>query len=457
MLSNSITEKTENRLYKILLFITFAVGFALCCLITYSDGDDAFFLKTLENHGGIFDFVSFLTKTMNGRVSTTFTLWFVFSSPIWFWRFLNALAITEYVFMFTKISQIIRKENSKLLSSFFACCSFAVMGVGIFGYSCLWITGSVNYLWPCVTAMIALYPILKTSFNTKTVIRPSVWIAAIFAGIYTCLAQEQIAAITVVASLIMCVQIYLVNKKIHLQALISCLLFLFATVLLIAAPLTSNRTEREVLRWLPDYLILTAPQKLFITLQWIAHSVSHGLKWIFTAIWVYALTVFIKRKQVLHTIVTVILIIVSVCSSFFSVLSDVGLDKLDMTKKVEHAPLISDLGTVNIIALCFWLLVLVLSFAMILKILSTAKLKIATGLIYLAGIASLAVMFFSPTIYASGERSLYYASVCLLIIAVIIANETIEKNKINIFKFAVPCCMAALQLFDNLSYLLEMI
>lgn len=453
----AINQKKENQLYKILLVLTFFISFALCCLITYSDGDDAFFLKTHEIHSGFFDFVTFLTKTMNGRIAATSTLWVVFSSPIWVWRFLNTAAITTFVFMFTKISQIIQPTNSKLLSTFFACSSFVIMSVGIFGYSCLWITGSINYLWPCVTAMITIYPFLKTAFSTDINIHPSLWIIATISGIYTCFAQEQIAAITAVSTAIICLQICITNKKINIKSLIPCIIFLSTTVLLITAPFTDNRAEREIARWLPDYLFLNIPQKLFITVQWIAHSVSHGLKWIFVAIWLYALTVFIKRKQHVFTVISSILIIVCIGSLFFNQINNVGLDSLDMTKKVEHAPLISDLSVANMISLCFWLSVLVLSFIIILKAVANRKKQITTALIYFASIASLAVMFFSPTIYASGDRSLYYTAVCLLIIAIIITNENRNNNKFSISKFAIPCCVAALQIFDNFSYLKEML
>ncbi len=443
-------------LYRSLPILTFVIGFILCCLITYSDGDDAFFLQTVQNHPGFLDFVSYLTGTMNGRITTTASLWLVFSTPIWVWRILNACMMSVYAIFLAKYAQIICGHDSdKPMGRFVICAGFAIMGVAVFGYSCLWVTGSVNYLWPCVTMLISLYPFVKLEFTGEKS-SFGMWLLSAVMGIYTCLAQEQFAAVLLAFCAILILCRYSKEKRIEATQIICFCLFCIAFLLLLLSPANAARAAKEVDRWLPDYAQLHFEGKVFITLQWVAHSISHGLKWVFTLLWAAMAMLFIQKKKWIWAVLGCVFSVISVLSVGIDAVTDVGLNNIDMSKKILHAPQFVDLTVLQIFFMIFWLIAAVVTAIMIFSAFHSKKQKYAGILLYLAAMASMLVMFFSPTIYASGERSLFCSAVLLVLLCACLLGkqDTFRKTAL---KFGLICGVAMFQLADNFAYLIKMI
>lgn len=454
VLSKSPKESKKDKILSALLcVITFIVGFGLCCFIKYSDGDDAFFIKVLGEHPSFIDFVSYLTRTMNGRITTTCSLWLVFSNSILLWRVLNAAFLSTFVFMLTKITKAVCDKAYSPMISFVACAGFAVMGIGIFGYSCLWITGSVNYLWPAVTALISIYPFLKSAFYGYDGVKKFEWLISTVTGVYTLLAQEQFAAITVCSVLLLIIFGAVKSKRVRAVQIIMLILFVAAFALLLMSPANEARADKEAGRWLPDYVRLNLAQKLFLGLQWIAHSLSHSLKWIYALMWAGIAVVGAKNKHYIRMAVGALFVALCGASLVFKQLTDVGLDGLDMTEKVDHAPLISDVTAMQLIVIAFWLVMSAVAVLVVCSELKQKNTAVTVVVIYSAAMASMGIMIFSPTIYASGERALFAAAILLLIIDAII----IARNKNVLLRGAVVCACAGLQLIGNYRYIMEMI
>ena len=345
----------------ILLLIVFLGAFAVCCMINYSDGDDAFFKEQITNHPQLFDFVSYLTKTMNGRITSTFALWFVFKLPLLFWRLVNALFITAFVFINSKIIYLFKKGEEKIYNYYiFSLSTFSIVGIGVIGYSCLWITGSVNYLWPLCFAMISIYPILRLITLNKSVSNIW-WVVSIISGFYVALAQEQIAVVYMCFLFAIFLSDLLKNKKLNIPLFITLAVIIIAVIVLMISPFTQDRTGRE-LRWLPEYATMSFFQKFFITVQWLIHSFTHSLRFVLIFLWINLAISFIKKKKIVLAIIPAVFSLIAIIPTFFAkFLIDVGLNELDMTKKVERAPRLSDLSTLQGALIVFWVFVLIVT------------------------------------------------------------------------------------------------
>lgn len=451
--------KFERLLQPLLILAVFAIGFLACCLITYSDGDDAFFLKTVSEHPSFWDFTSHLTRTMNGRITATASLWVIFSNSIRLWRFLNAAVITLLTLVISNISKtILKKENMETGVLLFSAASFAIMGVGIMGYSCLWITGSVNYLWPCVAGLAALTPFIKSVFDENYTAKNFSYIISAILGMYACLAQEQIGAVIICSSLIIIVYNKIKTKKFNIYQIIPFVLMLAAFVLLVASPANANRGEKEILRWLPEYAGFTFWDKLFITVQWLLHFTANSLRYIFIFLWGCLGINFLKEKRKIAFIICIILIVVAILPLLGAdCLTNLGLNELDMTKKVENAPEFEDLNIHQISAGVWWIFCIVITAVLVFLSAKVKTLKFTRLLIYLAAFASAAIMIFSPTIYASGERTLFVTAVLLTVLTSTFIDFKSQKISHKLLYIASLIATAGMQLFGNIDYLMKMI
>lgn len=86
------------------------------------------------------------------------------------------------------------------------------------------------------------------------------------------------------------------------------------------------------------------------------------------------------------------------------VFSDCGLHIADITVRLEQVPRIEEMQAANWFAMCWWIAALLFTCILIWKV---SKHNVVLMLVWLGGIASEAIMHFSPTIYASGARVYY--------------------------------------------------
>ncbi len=480
--------KDDRRLVKgelLIIALVFAAGFLVSCFIHYSDGDDAIFLGEIAARPRFFDFFTYLTKTMNGRLSATASLWVVFHFSIWVWRILNGLVIAAFSFFFSRIVYLLRYVAAKAPASSFAsgnghtkpgedaflrlfgCIgialfSFLIIGTGVIGYSCLWISGSVNYLWPFTAALIFMYPVLLSVYRGKR-IHPALRCLSTICGVYAALCQEQVALCLLAFLFLLVIKNYRDTsarsqggnagssnssagansvgsqvKRMDPWLIVSLLLIIVAVGLLIGAPFTEKREAKE-LQWLPGYENLSLTGKMFLMVQFVAHSFTHGLRFAMILLWVILGKRMVSAKKPVHAaFLTVFSVLACVAAFLGKGFTDVGLDGLDMDGLIDPVPSFSALSSREKCVLLFWLFAL--AYTLVLLIISGSsewKSKKLSGsgtaasgentlslygnirgiFLFLAALASAAIMVASPSIYASGERTLFVSGMMLMLLS----------------------------------------
>lgn len=185
---------------------------------------------------------------------------------------------------------------------------------------------------------------------------------------------------------------------------------------------------------MPQYPSLTFGQHLFITAQWLISSFANENKLFLAGIWMIGILLLKERRKdgsndrsdSVWMCFAGIFTVVS-CLPFLgiTVLSDVGMDIGDIMLCIDRVPEVSDLTTQNVIALIFWGVALIFTFAYLWKITGH---KITLLLAYLAGIASEAIMYFSPTMYASGAR-VYYLTDLLYLYIILTLSMKLKQDK----------------------------
>lgn len=444
--------RKKNLFSALFLGLIFIAFFAVCCMINYSDGDDAFFLNTISKHSSFSDFVVYLTGTMNGRIGATMILWIVFSRSIWIWRILNALVMTAYVYFMSRTVCLINREITILNATIISAGSFGIMSIGVLGYSCLWITGSINYLWPLTFAFIGLQPIISTLFYARRISYLEILVCSVF-GLFSCIMQEQIAAVMLGITVAASFAVGFCKRRMPLYQLIMLFLILCAIIWLLLCPVTRERSVKEIAKWFPEYSSLSFGQHFFVTIQWMAHSLAHDLRYAMLIISSFIAVSLIRTNRKILSAFSWLLSIICIVPAMLPKFKDVGLENLNFAKKVVHTPKITDLTQIQLLTMIFWIIVAVAMFAIVILYFKGTGHKVVSALIFSAGIASFAIMYFSPTIYASGSRTLFVCAAMFVLLSQLVVSEC--KKKIIDFKYVVVTIIIALmQVFENRSDLM---
>lgn len=211
-------------------------------------------------------------------------------------------------------------------------------------------------------------------------------------------------------------------------------LTLAAFVMLFAAPGNAIRVAMEIETWMPEYEMLTFGEHFFITVQWLLSSFANENKLFLCGIWVAGILLLSQKKQgggekVLTLGATVFTVAAMLPFAGVTALSDMGMGAQDITKRIDRVPVFADMTAGNIAAMLWWTAALIFTVFFLWKVSDGSPTLL---LAYLAGIASEAIMFFSPTIYASGAR-VYYLTDLLYLFVILALSFRMEKKRQNGF------------------------
>jgi hypothetical protein len=127
-----------------------------------------------------------------------------------------------------------------------------------------------------------------------------------------------------------------------------------------------------------------------------------------------------------------------------TVLSDMKIGDIDIESCVEHVASASDFDVRMWICVAVWSIALIFTFVWLIRVMGVNPVVL---LAFAAAIASEAIMYFSPTIYASGARVYYLTDIlCLFIILVEILYVKGER-----VRYAVCAAIAAAGILNFVS------
>jgi hypothetical protein len=201
-----------------------------------------------------------------------------------------------------------------------------------------------------------------------------------------------------------------------------------AFFLLFSAPGNDLRVATEIETWMPQYDTLSFGQHLFITVQWLLSSFANENRLFLAAIWAVGAILLIERGQEERMEKTsrrsrselallcgaVIFFIPALLPGLgIRAWSDLGLADLDASSCITQVPTLADCETIQIVRMVWWFAALLFTFVFLWYVTSRDAILL---LVYLAGIASEAILYFSPTMYASGARIFYLTDLLYLLL-----------------------------------------
>lgn len=434
---------------KVLFWALMFMGvFLLLTQVGYSDGDDAFFYQ-YTHEMGFLEYLSWRYTTWVGRMSGEAMVYAAFTLGIWFWRVVNAMMIVLLPCGVLKLAEKaagIRTERFLAGPTLTVVCGYLLMAIMTVGYAAIWINGSIFYTWSFTCGIWALIPVADIVFDTG-VGNSKHFFYSIPCAILASMSIEQMAAVLltfeVLAVLVAAVRQYGCkkhpgkNERIRNILLIAqAAVTVVAFIILFLAPGNDIRVVSEVQNWMPQYNELSFGQHLFITVQWLVSSFANENRLLLAGIWLTGiLHILCKNERKTSDLVCVTgagLFLLTAILPFFGIeiFSDCGLHIKDITVRLDQVPRIEDMQAANWFAMCWWIVALLFTCILIWKV---SKHSVVLVLAWLGGIASEAIMHFSPTIYASGARVYYLTDWMCMFIMLAMAFKIPEKKWRDLF------------------------
>lgn len=446
----------------------FAVAFFVLSQSGYSDGDDQYFYQYTHSMG-FFEYLGWRYETWVGRLAAEALVYITFHLGLWFWRGMNAAMLVLLPIGILRLSaKAARIPDGNLLhwcekrqacetqdyhsmgivAAAAAVSGYLLMSVMTLGYAAVWVNGSIFYTWTFTCGIWALLPFADCVFlveegSRETKFHFSVkgtdwkkFLYAVPCAIIASMSIEQMGAVLLVFEVLGLLYCMLKWHRVHALLLLQTLVTLAAFLILFAAPGNAIRVTAEIVNWMPEYETMSGGQHLFITVQWLLSSFANESKLLFCGIWIAGMMLLWQRKKPgkqewFFSGAAVVFTVVSLLPYVgITVLSDMGMGISDITVCIPKVPEIGMLTAENFAAMLWWFAALIFTFVFLWKV---SGCQVTLLLAYLAGIASEAIMFFSPTMYASGARVYYLTDLLYLFVILCLSFGIFEEQKRRIF------------------------
>ncbi len=428
--------------------------FLILCQIGYSDGDDAFFYE-FTNQMSFGEYLTWRYHTWVGRMAAEALVYVTFHCGIWFWRVINACMLALLPVGILHLAKITAKTaHYGAGAAAAAIAGYFLMDVMTVGYAAIWVNGSIFYTWTFTCGIYALIPIADCIYNERNQ-KISLWrlVPVLPLSVIAAMSIEQMGAVLLTLEAIGVGCLIRKKRKVPVFFLIQLLCTGIAFTVLFLAPGNELRVASETLTWMPQFSSLSFPDHLFMVVLWLVSSFANENCLFLCVIWAVGMALLYEKKahpawMAAGGIFTAVGLLGLAGVSFFS---DVGLSISDITVCLQEVPQAADLTAQNWFALIWWSAALVFTLVYLWK---AAGFSPDVLLVYAAGIASLAIMYFSPTIFASGARVYYLTDLLYLYIMLTLSMRIKSeglRNCLYMMVSALGACNFVLQIPEILN------
>ncbi|MFD2306487.1 DUF6056 family protein [Enterococcus termitis] len=415
MLETFIRKNKKNLMFYCCLFLLVLVYFMNFKIdVTTDDG----WFMTVPREYSLPDYLHWRYDEWSARLFPETMLYLIFLAPLVVHHVISACAWFLYSYSLVRLfNEKVSRQN--FLLAFF---SLGFMNVFVMKDSLFWITGATNYLWPLSLGLFALIPYADNFFREK---QTAVWLYLLPAFLFS-LSNEQLIACVIGVVLVYHGIIFFKRRKENYYLLLPTSLFIGGAAFMLLAPGNELRLQQEVKMWMPDFYKMSSFSKVLRGSSWLFEGWQTKLLLLFIIIFIVSVLIDSTKMLAKVTgayIVFLILLIYTFPNRFTN---------FQLITKID---LLSQLKSGHVFNLSLWNAVLPFMlwgvfFGLIIAYsLSVAEKKVFLGLSYSAALFSSMLMWFSPTMYASGSRVLMCASVFLIINLYLLYQQLLTKKQ----------------------------
>lgn len=390
------------------------LAFGVFCKIHYSSGDDAFFDHYVHTMSYL-DYIQARYMTWTGRIGGESLVYLVFTLGIWAWRVLNAFMVAAVPMLLLMITGV--RVDWRTLT--LACVGYLFMDIITCGHAAVWVNGSIFYTWSLVCALLCIY------FNLKGAsLRAREGGAVLFPLIFFASSSIEQIGFALLAFFAITIAYRLWKKEPLPSLLIAQTCFLVAVLaVVLMAPGNSVRVAQETEQWFPAFAVMPFAERAFISVQWLLSSLANEGKLFLVFIWIGCLLTAPQKSKAVTALTAVFTAVALLPFARINGLADTGINYIDPAVPPAVFPSAARATALNIVSMAWWAVAGTFTFY-------TLKRSMGLTGVALFAVALLceAMMFFSPTIYASGER-VFYVTDWILLAAILLLFSKIPTER----------------------------
>lgn len=420
--------KTNTRIAILILFL---LELFINIWITPNRYDSAFFIEKMQEMS-LFDFIGMRYQTWTSRIIIEMIVCLVLPHRF-VWIILNTIMTTLIGY---SLIQLFVKNDDKNLISMILC--FVLIYPIYKVASCDWGAGTINYTWILAMLLFACIPIRKIIDGEKI----KKWMYPVYslALIIAC-NQEQACIIAFgIYFVFTLLEFWKNNKKIYPFMIVQCIFIILSLIFIATCPGNYARKTEEILTYNMDFRVLNVFDKISLGLTSTVNSllVRPNISFLFFSI-ILAVYVIKTYKNNLYKAVALIPLVAQLVISLLKNIVDGVFPYFAKFYEIIflEQPMLTPGNYNNFINFLPLILALVILGSIVMSILLIFK-KLNNNvaiLVYILGVASRIILGFSPTVFASTDRTFIFFDFALIIVSFLIWKEYLkqtDKNQVKV-------------------------
>ena len=404
----------------VVLYMTFL--FLSCYTVSYAD--DLVFKAGIERYGSFMGWVNFFSHNWGGRVVPQGILVLLLQLPDIVFHFFDAFAWVLLLFYFRKIfdhEQIfsLRVVYSLVIILIFSLIPFSVLSGAVF-----WKCANVLYLWGSAAVLVAVYPVnVGIQGNTP---KTYDYIFAVIAIIYASSFEQAGALMCGVFLLLIAYALYS-RIRLKWQDFVLVLFAIAATFFFCLLPGNEVRSYAETLGQLPKYDMYSFTDKILWGLFYTISNVENDA--MFVVLFLAGTVAYIMHKNRRRTDLLRLGAYVVLGYFVLCTLNHIGIACTGNTYFIAELFKLVPVDTVTFgvdVKLIIRSVIHFLAYVYLgssILVIDPKKLEIIGFTFFFGSLATMCVMGFSPTIYASGARPRFLCYLFLIFVEIRIISS----------------------------------
>ena len=380
-------------------------------------GDDARF-KNWSMQYTLTRWLQFRYLNWSARILPDALLLYVFRVPIFVFQVINSIFIFSFIYLLAGIYETdVKPINFIITAGLLGYISF-----GVLYSSSLWMTGTVNYLWPAVFALIIARFLMRYFYNGINATGWN-WLMTIPAT-FVALGNEQILIVMFGVCIVSVVAYWVKHQKMNLLPIIVTLILLIGLVLMALSPGNNVRMTSEVAKWFPNFYSLSFFQRVYVG----SVHLLNGIRiYLYPLIILFFLTSLLSIKNRTTKLTKVLLGMMTFSLLAVNVLRQSGIVMLPNFFNPGNHPweLLPPFGKKMLLLFCLLYLALVLFIALNYRL---NPYPILTSFMNSAALLALLMLWLSPTLFGSMQRVFFVSATLLVLVLYPLLKRVLQER-----------------------------
>lgn len=380
------------------------------------EGDDVWFSTCCQNTGFLEYMINRYQEWSSRVIIEICFVLFCEYLPLYIWKILNIGMI--YLFVYSLSTLFIEKDKRKMntiMCILLLCIPFNILK------ETGWVATMNCYLWTAATALYSIIPLKKVIKNEKVSVFQIIF--SLLTTLYAANQEQAAGLLFIIYSLGILYALKI--KKIKITKRQMCVFINYAIVILwllviLTCPGNANRKIQEENRWFPGFSDLSLIHKVALGITSMMNYMIEGGRLVFFILIILLAYMIYRDRNKISTVQKIL----GYSPIIFTFLYKYVYMSLVLTNTNE----ILQMKAFTIFKVLMYVLIL-LSIGVSIVVIFKKENCFLPIVIYGCGVVSRMVMSFSPTIYASGERTSFFLYVSFVMLEILMIQKIYDYKK----------------------------